>query len=158
MPGLRVGFLIIPGSIKDKVTNMKHITDISTSGLMQRVLDMYLRSGIWNKHLEYMKKEYSVRYFEAVRAVKKYLRGASFTQPYGGLNLWIKLPEDVDSGELFERCRERNVLFTPGTVFIKGTLGKQHIRVSFASVGLAQITEGISIIGQVMEEIKGSII
>jgi DNA-binding transcriptional MocR family regulator len=158
MPGLRVGFLIIPGSIKDKVMNMKHITDISTSGLMQRVLDMYLRSGIWNKHLEYMKKEYSVRYFEAVRAVKKYLRGASFTQPYGGLNLWIKLPEDVDSGELFERCRERNVLFTPGTVFIKGTQGKQHIRVSFASAGLAQITEGISIIGQVMEEIKGSII
>ena len=154
MPGLRVGFLIIPGSIKEKVMNMKHITDISTSGLMQRVLDIYLRSGIWDKHLEYMKKEYSVRYFEAVRSVKKYLRGASFTQPYGGLNLWIKLPESVESGELYERCKERKVLFTPGTVFIKGSQGKEYIRVSFASAGLNQITEGVSIIGQVIEEIK----
>lgn len=154
MPGLRVGFLIIPASIKEKVMNMKHITDISTSGLMQRVLDQYLRSGIWDKHLEYMKKEYSVRYFEAVRAVKKYLRGASFIQPYGGLNLWIKLPEGVDSGELYELCKEKKVLLTPGSVFIKGSQGKQHIRVSFAGTGLARITEGISVIGRAMEELR----
>lgn len=154
MPGLRVGYLIIPRDIKEMVMNMKHITDISTSGLMQRVLDLYLRSGIWNKHMEYMKKEYSLRYFEAVRAVKKYLRGASFTQPYGGLNLWIKLPEGVSSGELFDRCKEKKVLFTPGTVFIKTNEGEQHMRISFAGAGPLQITEGISIIGQVMEEIK----
>ncbi len=156
MPGLRVGYLIIPASIKEKVMSIKHITDISTSGLMQRVLDLYFRSGIWSKHLEYMKREYSVRYFEAVRAVKKYLRGASFTQPYGGLNLWITLPELVSSSELFERCKERKVLFTPGTVFIKTEEGEKHIRISFAGAGPEKITEGISIIGQVMEEIKST--
>ena len=48
------------------------------------------------------------------------------------------------------------MLFTPGTVFIKTEQGEQHIRISFASVALKQITEGISIIGQVMEEIKGN--
>jgi len=154
MPGLRVGYLIIPTSIKEKVMSMKQMTDISTSGLMQRVLDLYLRSGIWSRHLEYMKQEYSVRYFEAVRAVKKYLRGASFTQPYGGLNLWVKLPEGINSGELYRRCKERKVIITPGTVFIKTGQGEQHIRISFAGVGLKEITEGISIIGQVMEEIK----
>ena len=154
MPGLRVGYLIIPSSIKEKVMSIKHITDIYTSGLMQRVLDLYFRSGIWSKHLEYMKREYSVRYFEAVRAVRKYLRGASFNQPYGGLNLWVKLPEFVSSGELFERCKERKVIFTPGTVFVKTTEGDQHIRISFAGAGPLEIVEGISIIGQEMEKIK----
>lgn len=154
MPGLRVGYLIIPATIKDKVMSVKHITDISTSGLMQRVLDLYLRSGIWNRHLEYMKKEYSVRYYEAVRAAKKYLRGASFNQPYGGLNLWVKLPEGIKAGELYERCRDRKVLFTPGTVFIKGDQGEAHIRISFAGTGPEQITRGISIIGQIMEEMR----
>jgi DNA-binding transcriptional MocR family regulator len=123
---------------------------------MQRVLDLYFRSGIWSKHLEYMKREYSVRYFEAVRAVKKYLRGASLTQPYGGLNLWVTLPEFVSSSELFERCKEKKVLFTPGTVFIKTELGEKHIRISFAGAGPEQITKGISIIGQVMEEVKNT--
>jgi DNA-binding transcriptional MocR family regulator len=157
MPGLRVGYLIIPSVIKEKVMSMKHITDISTSGLMQRVLDLYFRSGIWSKHLDYMKHEYSVRYFEAVRAARKYLRGASFTQPYGGLNLWIKLPEGVKSSQLYERCKEKKVLFTPGTVFIKAAKGEQYIRISFAGAGLEKITEGISIIGQTMEEIKNSV-
>lgn len=154
MPGLRVGYLIIPSTIKEKVMSIKHITDIYTSGLMQRVLDLYFRSGIWSNHLEYMKREYSLRYFEAVRAVRKYLRGASFTQPYGGLNLWVKLPEFISSEELFERCKERKVLFTPGTVFIKAAEGEKHIRISFAGAGIEKITEGISIIGQVLEEMK----
>ncbi|MEA4847223.1 MAG: hypothetical protein VB106_08330, partial [Clostridiaceae bacterium] len=97
-----------------------------------------------------------IRYLEAVRAVRKYLRGASFTQPYGGLNLWVRLPEGVSAGELFERCRDRKVIFTPGTVFIKGEVGEKHIRISFAAAGTVQIAEGISIIGKVMEEIKDS--
>jgi len=156
MPGLRVGYLIIPEGLKENVMGIKHITDIYTSGLMQRVLDLYFRSGIWSKHLEYMKREYSLRYFEAVRSARKYLRGASFTQPYGGLNLWVKLPEKVSSVELFERCRDRKVIFTPGTVFIKGEAGEMHIRISFAAASLGKIAEGISIIGNVMEEIKDS--
>lgn len=157
MPGLRLGYLIIPNSIRERVINIKCLTDISTSGLMQRVIDLYFRSGIWDKHLLYMKKEYSVRYFEAVRAVKKYLRGASFTQPYGGLNLWIKLPEGISSDELFERCKKRKVLFTPGTVFIKAAEGEQHMRISFAGADPMGITKGISIIGQEMEKMKSRV-
>ncbi|HOR86261.1 MAG TPA: PLP-dependent aminotransferase family protein [Bacillota bacterium] len=156
MPGLRVGYMIIPDSIKEKVMNMKYMTDISTSGLMQRVLDLYFRSGTWDKHLKYMKKEYSVRYIEAVRAVKKHLREASFSQPYGGLNLWIKLPAGISSSELFERCKEEKVLFTPGTVFIKTAKGEQYMRISFAGAGPLQINDGISTIGRVMEKMKSN--
>lgn len=155
MPGLRVGYLIIPDSIREKVMSIKHITDISTSGLMQRVLDKYLRNDIWDKHIQYMKKEYGIRYLEAVRAARKYLRGASFNQPYGGLNLWIRLPDIVKATELYEECRKRKVLITPGTVFIKDSEGEKYIRVSFAGASPEKIAEGIAIIGQVMEEIKG---
>jgi guanosine-3',5'-bis(diphosphate) 3'-pyrophosphohydrolase len=65
--------------------------------------------------------------------------------------------EGVSSVELFERCRDRKVIFTPGTAFIKGEAGENHIRISFAAAGSGQIAEGISIIGNVMEEIKDSI-
>lgn len=156
MPGLRVAFLIIPQHIKKIIASAKHMTDISTSGFMQRVLDLYLSRNILDEHIRYMKKEYGIRYLEAVRACKKYLRGATFSQPNGGLNLWIKLPAEVPSGLLSEKCREKKVLITPGTAFLTGGEGESYIRISFAGVEEADITQGIAIIGSMMEEIRNS--
>ncbi|OGO77606.1 MAG: hypothetical protein A2Y23_11630 [Clostridiales bacterium GWB2_37_7] len=156
MPGLRVAFLVIPENIKKTIASAKHMTDLSTSGFMQRVLDLYLNRNILDEHIKYMKKEYSVRYFEAVRAVKKYLRGALFNQPNGGLNLWIKLPESVNSSDLYELCKKNKVLITTGTLFLKGQEGEQYIRLSFAAVDVPDITRGIAVIGNAIEEIKKS--
>ncbi|MDF2839616.1 MAG: transcriptional regulator GntR family [Clostridia bacterium] len=156
MPGLRVAFLIIPENIKKTIASAKYMTDISTSGFMQRVLDLYLNRNILDDHIKYMKKEYGLRYFEAVRASKKYLRGAMFNQPNGGLNLWIKLPEKVNSSELYEACKKNKVLITMGTVFLKGQEGEQYIRLSFAGVDVPEITRGIAIMGNAIEEIKES--
>ncbi|MDF2591581.1 MAG: transcriptional regulator with domain and aminotransferase domain [Clostridia bacterium] len=154
MPGLRVAFLIIPEPIKKMIESAKYMTDISTSGFMQRVLDLYLNRNILDEHIRYMKKEYGLRYFEAVRAAKKYLRGALFSQPYGGLNLWIRLPEGIDSSKLYERCKKNMVLITPGTVFLKGEEGEQHMRISFSGVDVLDITKGIAIVGNTIEEMK----
>lgn len=154
MPGLRVAFLLIPEHIKRNIASAKYMTDISTSGFMQRVLDMYLKRNILKEHIQYMRIEYSIRYLEATRAVKNYLRGTSFNQPNGGINLWIKLPEDVTASSLSELCKQKGVLFTPGTSFLKGQEGEEHIRISFAGVDTADITKGIAIIGNAMEEIK----
>lgn len=156
MPGLRVAFLIIPEQIKKNIASAKHMTDISTSGFMQRVLDLYLSRSILDEHIKYMKKEYGIRYLEAVRACKKYLRGALFHSPNGGLNLWIQLPEGVKSSSLYERCRKHKVLITPGTVFLREQDGEQYMRLSFAGVDVTDITKGIAIIGNIMEELKKS--
>ncbi len=154
MPGLRVAYLVIPQAIKPMVANAKYMTDISTSGFMQRVLDIYFRGDIWNKHLQYMKKEYSIRYFEAVRASKKHLRGAQFQQPDGGLNLWIRLPYEVDCDNLLNQCRTKKVVFTPGTYFLSGEEGKRFIRLSFAAVSTERIADGIAVIGQALELLR----
>lgn len=154
MPGLRVAFLIIPEHIKRIIASAKHMTDISTSGFMQRVLDLYLSRNILNEHIDYMKKEFGVRYFEAVRAAKKYLRGAYFHQPNGGLSLWIRLPEGIASSQLYERCRQCKVLITPGTAFLMGQEGEAYMRISFAGVDVPDITKGIAIIGNTIEEMK----
>lgn len=156
MPGLRVAFLIIPEHIKRNIASAKYMTDISTSGFMQRVLDLYLKRNILNEHIKYMRKEYGIRYLEAVRATKKYLRGTSFNQPNGGINLWIKLPEGVAANRLYDLCKSEGVLFTPGTSFLKGQEGEEHIRISFAGVSVEDITKGIAVIGSAIEEIKES--
>lgn len=154
MPGLRLAYLIIPDAIKKSIAKAKYLTDISTSGFMQRVLDFYLRKNIWDKHIDNMKREYGIRYLEAVRSVKKYLRGATFYKPNGGMNLWVKLPPDVSSEELCRRCRNKKVRITPGTVFLSKEEGEKYIRISFSAVKSDAIIKGIEIIGRELEEIR----
>jgi len=149
MPGLRVAYLLTPESLRSKILNAKYVSDISTSGLMQRVLDIYMNSDMWEKHLQRMRKEYSFRYITAVRSARRYLTGTSFTAPEGGLNLWIKLPEGINSVELARKCDQAGVIIVPGTVFMPDG-GEGWFRLSFAGVDEDEIEKGMVTIGGIM--------
>jgi len=158
MPGFRLAYMIVPEDIRKKAADAKIASDISTSGLMQRILCKYIENGILDKHISYLRKEFSVRYLEMVRAIKKCMRGVSFFEPKGGLNLWIKLPEAVNSQELYERCKEKKVIFSPGTFYYNDGRGQDHIRMSFAASDIDRIWEGISVISMEAEKMRNSVV
>lgn len=56
MPGLRLGFIIAPERLVSSFLKAKYVTDLSTSGLMQRAFDLYLRENIWKNHIEEIKQ------------------------------------------------------------------------------------------------------
>ena len=154
MPGLRLAYLIVPEGIRSKTADAKIATDISSSGLMQRVLCNYIKDGILEKHTKYLKKELAIRYLEMVRAIKKHIRGGSLIEPKGGLNLWIKLPMGVTSEKLYKRCLQKKVVISPGVFYNRDDMGLFHIRLSFSGVSVEEIWEGISVIGLEIEDIK----
>ncbi len=154
MPGLRLAYLIVPEEIRERTADAKIASDISTSGLMQRVLRKYIEEGILKRHTEYLKKELAVRYLEMVRAVRKCIRGGSLVEPRGGLNLWVKLPNGISSVELYDKCMEKKVVISPGIFYTKGEVGLTHMRISFSGVDIEKIWQGISIIGTEVENIK----
>ncbi|MDD4833951.1 MAG: PLP-dependent aminotransferase family protein [Lutispora sp.] len=154
MPGFRLAYMVVPEDIRKKAADAKIASDISTSGLMQRILCKYIENGILEKHITYLRKEFSIRYLEMVRGVKKCLRGASLFEPKGGLNLWIKLPEGVASLKLYERCKEKKVIFSPGTFYYNDERGQSYIRMSFAATDIEKIWTGISIISLEAEKLR----
>ena len=86
MPGLRIGFLVIPDALLDRFTKTKQMTDIASSGLIHRSLDLFFRTHKWEEHLSYMKAIYSGKYelmlsqLESLKAL-----GVTFNIPNGGL-------------------------------------------------------------------------
>lgn len=154
MPGFRLAYMIVPEDIRKKAADAKVASDISTSGLMQRILCKYIENGILDKHIAYLRKEFSVRYLEMVRAVRKCLRGASLFEPKGGLNLWVRLPDGVSSQALYENCRQCKVLFSPGTFYYNDDRGHDYIRLSFAAEDIDRIWKGISIISEEAEKLS----
>lgn len=149
MPGLRIGFLVIPDALLDRFTKIKQMTDIASSGLIHRSLDLFFRSHKWEEHLGYMKAIYSGKYtlmLSQLEHLKKL--GVTFTVPNGGLCFWLKLPKTLSASQLYTDCLENGLLILPSTLFYP-TMHKQkdhYIRLSFAPCDAKEIIDGIAIL------------
>jgi DNA-binding transcriptional MocR family regulator len=153
MPGLRLGFMVVPGRLWNKILSAKHTSDISTSGLIQRTFDLYLRENMWVKHIDYMKEKYRKRYETFISAVRSSFPGrVYYKDPGGGLHMWFRLPEGYQDEEVYTRCLKKGVLITPGSLFYAGSGDRRHFRMSFASVHSDRIESGVKIVGNILDE------
>ncbi|MCX8131246.1 MAG: PLP-dependent aminotransferase family protein [Clostridia bacterium] len=146
MPGLRLGFMISPPSMQNTILQAKHTTDISTSGLIQRAFDLYIRKGYWDKHFKFMYDIYKKRYFETLEALEENLPdNISFFRPGGGLNIWLDMPFGFPINNLLKRTASSDIVFAPGKIFYSNSSCQKlnNIRISFAAVPEKQIKSGI---------------
>lgn len=158
MPGLRIGFLVIPSNLLDRFTKTKQMTDIASAGLIHRSLDLFFRTNKWEEHLGYMKAIYSGKYELMLSQLERLMPyGITFNKPDGGLCFWLKLPKGISAYKLYECCLKNGLLILPGTLFYPA-MHKQrdnHIRLSFAPCDAKEIVEGINILeSSIKESIK----
>lgn len=157
MPGLRMGFLIVPKVLLEDFTRTKETTDISSSGLMQRALELYFRHGKWSEHIHYMQEIYRGKYeymLSKLEGLKEW--GIGFEEPEGGLCFWLKLPPHLSADELYTICSKQGLLLLPSSIFFShlDPLKDRYIRLSFATCSIDQIDEGISILIDCIKQLK----
>jgi len=153
MPGLRLGFMIVPELLNQSVLNAKQATDISTSGLIQRAFDVYLRNGKWEKQLKQMKKIYFKRFQKMIEVLNKYLpRSVNYYVPKGGILFWIELPKNMDSRLFFETIQYKEIAIVPGDMFYYTDRKSNAIRLSIAGVQEDEIEEGIILLCEYLRD------
>jgi DNA-binding transcriptional MocR family regulator len=150
MPGLRLGIMVLPKAIHQKIRDAKYATDISSSGLTQRAFDLFLRSPLWDSRLSYMKTVFKARYGVLTQALQKNLPpNAKYNLPGGGCSVWIEL-KGTNIGGLCNKLLQRNVFVTPGAVYSLSGQEIPFIRISFAAANEREIKTGIEILGDVL--------
>ncbi len=154
MPGLRLGFLVIPTKYCYQILTAKHASDISTSGLIQRVFDLYLKKGIWKKRIEYMKSIYKERFDIMQDSLKKYMLKETIEHvfPKGGLNFWFGLPEGYSSNQLYNKAAQENVLILPGSIFFPSRKYSRYFRLSIAALEPNEIELGIQKLSRITKD------
>lgn len=155
LPGIRIGYLICPDRFKEQIQNSKIDTDISTSSLMQRALDMYIQKGFWKEYINYLNIMYNERYNMMAKSINHILGDkVNFNAPGGGLNFYLRILDsvDIDSINLFYECRQRDVLITPGVLFYKQAKdGEKYFRLGFSKVSNDEIIKGLNIINSILQ-------
>ncbi|MBN1067243.1 PLP-dependent aminotransferase family protein [Clostridium botulinum] len=149
LPGIRLGYLVAPEIFRESLQNSKFNTDITTSSLMQRALDLYIYESKWKENIKALNIEYSKRY----NIMQKILDNdfgelVSYIDPRGGLNFYLTLKDSkINSKELFSRLRRKGVYITPGIMFFTShNDGKNTFRIGFYQTDEDKIIKGLNIL------------
>jgi 2-aminoadipate transaminase len=149
-PGLRVGWALGPKALVDRLRHAKESADLHTDQLSQAVLLDFAESGRLDAHRARVLTAGAECLEATLDACRRFLpAGSRWTRPQGGMNVWVKLPEPLDAGELLPRAQKEGVAYLPGRYFAVSRLDPGSLRLSFAGLTPEQIREGIAILGQV---------
>jgi len=150
-PGMRVGWIIAPSNVIDRLRLVKQSTDLHTGHLAQAILAEYMRRGLLGRHLERTRKAYSSRLAAIEQALDTHMpSGTKWTRPEGGMCTWLELPPGFDSNELLIHTRERGVVFAPGRYFYFQNPQANTLRLGFAGVSERDIARGIATLADVL--------
>ena len=154
-PGLRGGWMIAPPELLAKATMCKQFTDAHTSTFAQATAAQYLQAGRMPATLAKVRAVYAERAQVMGDALRQELGDAiAFVQPQGGLFVWARLTGvggKVQDGNVFaKRAIDQGVAFVPGTPFFCAQPDNATLRLSFATVGVDKIREGVQRLGQAL--------
>lgn len=150
-PGLRVGWLIADEGSIQKLVYLKMRDDLQANNMAQRQVFHYFRDCGFDDHLRQVIQVYRQRRDTMIHAVKEsFPEGTRVIVPGGGLFLWVELPEELDTLEMFDFVFQKNIAYVPGTFFCPDGGGKNTMRLNFSTTSEEKIAEYIPILGEMI--------
>lgn len=149
VPAVRVGYLCAPASLVRRLTELKEMTDLSQSLILQAAIAEFMERGYFDEHVASLRRAYRERMERVLETLAATLPAeAAFTRPDGGLCVWVDLPAHVNTDRLFEHLRGRGVLVSPGTLYQPLQGGRNGIRLCVANEHEERLREGFAILGR----------
>lgn len=156
-PGMRMGWIVAPPEIMEKLITAKQASDLHSNYFTQRVVYQYLQDNDVDRHIQSIRKLYKLQRDQMVQSIRKYLpTGVKHTSPEGGMFLWVTLPEGVSAMELFQLAIEENVAFVPGETFYTEDPEINTMRLNFSNSNVEEIAEGIKRLGKAIEKLQAN--
>jgi 2-aminoadipate transaminase len=152
-PGIRLAWVIAPQEVISKLIVAKQGTDLHTSTFNQIVAHEVSQHGFLDQHVELIKSVYRTRRDAMLDSLQENMPdGVSWTHPQGGLFLWVKLPDKMNSTELMPEALKQKVAFVPGASFYATGGGLNTMRLNFSCCKPEVINEGISRLGHLFKQ------
>ena len=151
-PGLRLGYIVAPPALYPKLLQAKQAADLHTPGFNQRVVVEVIKDGFLDQHVPTIRARYHAQRDAMLAALARELgpTGAEWTQPVGGMFVWVRLPERLNAQALLPKAVDAGMAFVPGAPFYAGEPDARTLRLSFVTSTPAQIDQGMAALGKVV--------
>jgi len=152
-PGVRAGALVARGRAVDALLVLKHATDLGGTLSLQAALADFVRSGAYDRHLVALRKRLRSRRDAMLETLDAEMpEGVSWTRPEGGYQIWLELPEPLDSQDLLAEAMRAGVLFAPGYQFHHDGRPSRGLRLTIAQADETAIRRGVATLARLVRE------
>jgi 2-aminoadipate transaminase len=160
-PALRTGWTIAPEPLLQRLSVLKHASDIDAPSIGHHAVHAFLESGHFPRHLETLRTEYGRRRDAMLAALEQHMpAGVRWNRPTGGFFVWMELPRHLDAADLLRVAVEtEQVAFVPGSALcaVGGSHARNCLRLCFTSCSAETIEEGVRRLGRVIKGVMAPI-
>jgi DNA-binding transcriptional MocR family regulator len=147
-PGLRLGYVRAPAVLRGPLAVAKQAADLHSPTINQLAASVWLESHDLGAHIASLAAHYRPRRDALLAGLAEHLPpGSTWTEPQGGLFVWVTLPRGMDSEALLQPAIARGVAFVPGRFFYAGAGVPETLRLSFATESPEALIEGAARLG-----------
>jgi len=141
-PGLRIGWIVGPEPVIDRLADIKMQIDYGSSSISQYAVNKWMNSGLYEDFLKEIRIELKSRRDFTIQILKKYFSEiAAWNVPKGGFYIWLRLQSGVSTRKLFELALREGILINPGSVYEKNDY--QHLRISYSYASIEKLEKGL---------------
>jgi DNA-binding transcriptional MocR family regulator len=153
--GLRVGWALVPPSLKEKLVIASESSILCPSNFTQLTISNYLADQPWRDQIASFCELYKVRRDAMLESLEEYFpASATWTKPGGGFYVWVNLPPEIDTKLMMPKAIVAKVAYVPGTAFYADGFGSWAMRLSYCHPTPERIREGVKALSNV---VKGEI-
>jgi 2-aminoadipate transaminase len=152
-PGMRVGWVVAEKELVAKIELQKQSFDACTSTLSQLIAHDYMSIGYIDDYTERMRALYKEKRDAMLTALEQYMpEQVTWTHPKGGLFVWLTLPRNLDSEDVFRESVRQKVAFVTGNAFLPENYSNNFIRLTFGNLPVSEIHKGVAILAGVIKK------
>jgi len=152
-PGLRVGWVLAPHAVREKLVIASEAQILCPSMFAQTAIATYFATMPWKEQVKTFRQIYQERRDALLSALTEQMpAGTRWTRPDGGFYVWLTLPDGLHSKEMLPRAIAARVAYVPGTGFYADGTGGSHLRLSYCFPTPERIREGVRRLAGVIEK------
>jgi 2-aminoadipate transaminase len=153
-PGMRLGWVVAPPDIMDQLIIAKQASDLHSNYLSQRIAYQYLYQQNVDVHIRKICLAYKTQCHLMIDMIRdKFPESIDYTEPEGGMFIWLTLPQGLSSNEVFEQTLKKDVAVLPGTPFYTDGGGGNTIRLNFSNSTEQKIIIGMERFSHVLHDL-----
>ncbi|KOP78848.1 PLP-dependent aminotransferase family protein [Cytobacillus solani] len=151
-PGLRIGWIVGPEPVIDRLSDIKMQTDYGSSSLSQFAVAEWLSSGLYNDHLAEIRAELLVRRDFTINLLNTYFKDiATWNVPKGGFYIWLSINKQISIHLLFRKALKEGILLNPGNVYDRSN--QHHLRLSYSYAPMEQFEKGLIRLAEIIHDL-----